>query len=82
MHVKVYTSPTCPACEKVKEILSEKGIEYQVVDISRDREAAMELVRRTHQLSVPVVQVGDRFVVGFNKERLIDLLEDEGIASL
>lgn len=82
MHVKVYTSPTCSACEKVKEILSEKGIEYQVVDISRDREAAMELVRRTHQLSVPVVQVGDRFVVGFNKERLIDLLEDEGIASL
>ncbi len=42
----------------------------------------MELVRRIHQLSVPVVQVGERFVVGFSKERLIDLLEDEGIASL
>ncbi|WP_286974965.1 glutaredoxin family protein [Acetomicrobium sp. UBA5826] len=82
MHIKVYTNPTCHACEKVKEIMSERGIVYQVVDISRDREATMELVRRTHQLSVPVVQVGDRFVIGFNKERLIDLLEDEGIASL
>jgi glutaredoxin-like YruB-family protein len=82
MDIKVYTSPSCPACEKVKEVLSEKGIGFEVVDISRDRNAAMELVRRTHQLAVPVVQIGDKFVVGFNKDRLLSLLEDEGIINL
>ena len=50
-----------------------------MIDISLDRNAAMELVRRTHQLSVPVVQIGDKFIVGFNQDRMMSLLSDEGI---
>ena len=45
-----------------KNLLS-KGIQFQVIDISLDRNAAMELARRTHQLSVPAVQIGDKFIV-------------------
>ena len=74
MLVRVYTSPSCAACERVKEFLLSKGIQFQVIDISLDRNAAMELVRRTHQLSVPVVQIGDKFIVGFNQDRMMSLL--------
>ncbi len=71
MHdVKVYSTPTCPWCTKVKAYLTEKGIAFTPVDISQDREAAMNLVARSGQRVVPIVEIDGEFIVGFDKEKI------------
>ena len=65
--IKVYSTPTCPWCTKSKEYLTSKGVEFEVVDVAKDREAAMDMVKRTKQMGVPVVQFGDVYIVGFDR---------------
>ena len=43
--IKVYSTPTCPWCTKAKEYLTSKGVEFEVVDVAKDREAAMVIVK-------------------------------------
>ena len=57
-----------------KEFLAERGVPYQEVDVSRDRQAAMQMIRHTGQRGVPVIAVGDEYVVGFDRPRLEQLL--------
>ena len=75
MEVKVYSTPTCPYCKMVKEYLNSKAIEYTDFDVSQDREAAEEMVKLSGQMGVPVVAVGRRTVIGFDKEKLNVLLK-------
>ncbi|TCL67363.1 glutaredoxin-like YruB-family protein [Hydrogenispora ethanolica] len=69
-NVTVYTTPTCPWCNKVKSYLSEKGVSYQEVDVAADDSAAQKLYDLTGQLSVPVITKGEQVVVGFNQAQL------------
>ncbi len=71
--VIVFTSSTCPWCEKVKRYLRQKGIRFREVDVSRDANAARDLARRGHR-GVPVVFINNRPVVGFNKPEIDRLL--------
>lgn len=77
--VKVYSTPTCPWCRKAKEFLDELGVDYEDVDVSADREAAMRMVRATKQMGVPVVEVNGKFVVGFDPNGIKGLLVEEGL---
>ncbi|MGE5528398.1 MAG: glutaredoxin family protein [Patescibacteria group bacterium] len=72
--VTVYTTPTCPWCTEVKNLLQQKGIEYREVDVAGDREGAREMLELTGQRSVPVTLVGREIVVGFDRDRLESLL--------
>jgi glutaredoxin-like YruB-family protein len=71
--VLVFTTPTCPWCQRAKQYLRQKQIPYREVDVSRDAAAARDLVRRTGQMGVPVVEIDGRPVVGFD-QRAIDRL--------
>jgi glutaredoxin 3 len=73
MNVIVYTSPTCPYCTMVKEFLSQRGIDFQERDVSRDRSYAQELVSSTGQMGVPVTIIDGQVVVGFDRARLEQL---------
>lgn len=75
MEVKVYSTPTCPWCTKVKEYLDQKGVQYTSVNIAGDKEAAMELVKKTKQMAVPVTQIGDKYIVGYNPEAIDEALK-------
>jgi len=77
MTIKVYSTPTCGWCNRVKEYLTQKGIAFETVDISADRGAAIELVKTTRQMAVPVIMSGSDFVVGFDTERIDALIEKE-----
>jgi len=68
--VVVYSTSTCPVCKRAKEYLSQKGIAYEEVDVSTDRKAAAEMVKKSGQIGVPVVFVGDTMLVGFNPLKL------------
>jgi len=79
MNVKVYSTPTCPWCTKVKEFLKQLNVAYEEVDVSSNREAAMEMVKKTRQMGVPVTQINERFIVGFNASEIENALKDAGI---
>ena len=73
MNVIVYTSPTCPYCTMVKEFLSQRGINFEERDVSRDPSYAQELVSSTGQMGVPVTIINGQIVVGFDRGRLEQL---------
>jgi len=68
--IVVFTSPSCGWCGKVKSYLREKGFRFRDVDISKDPHAAQDVVRKTGQMSVPVVLINSRAIVGFNKAEI------------
>ncbi|MDT8715646.1 glutathione S-transferase N-terminal domain-containing protein [Clostridium sp. 19966] len=67
MSVTVYTTNTCPWCVKAKAYLKEKGVEYKEVNVSQDRQAAMEMINKSGQRGVPVLDIDGNIVVGFDK---------------
>jgi len=73
--VTVYSSPTCTWCNTLKAWLRKNSIPFTDVDVSRDERAAQELVRRTGQQGVPQTDINGQIVVGFNEQRLKELLE-------
>lgn len=72
--VLVFTTPTCGWCTRVKSYLTQQRVPFREVDVSRDAAAARDLVRRTGQMGVPVVEIDGRPVVGFDKPRIDRLL--------
>ncbi len=76
--IKVFSTKTCPWCTKVKEYLQNKGIEFETVDVSANREAAMEMVKKTGQMGVPVTQIGEKYIVGYNPEAIDAEIENQG----
>jgi glutaredoxin 3 len=74
MDVKIYTTPTCGYCHQAKRFLDELGVSYKEYDVSRDRAAAEEMVRLTGQMGVPVIVINNEPVIGFDRNRIRELL--------
>lgn len=68
--VIVFSTPTCPWCNRAKSYLRSRGVQFRDVDVSRDDAAARDLVRRTGQMGVPVVEIDGRSIVGFDQGRI------------
>lgn len=76
--VTVYSTPTCTWCNTLKTYLRKNRIPFTDVDVSRDPNAAQELVRRTGQQGVPQTDIDGEIIVGFDKKRINELLEING----
>lgn len=74
-NVKVYSTPTCPWCVKVKEYLKEKNVDFEEVDVSQNQEEAKKMVEKSGQMGVPVVEIGDEMIVGFDQAKIDAALE-------
>ncbi len=72
--VIVFSTPTCTYCNAAKRYFREKGIKFNDVDVTRDAAAARDMVRRSGQQGVPVIDIGGRIVVGFNRPVIDQLL--------
>lgn len=70
VNVMVYSTPTCPWCEKVKALLKEKGVKYTDINVAEDKEKAQEMVEKSGQMGVPVLEIGGEIIVGFDKEKI------------
>mgnify|MGYP000992202971 FL=1 len=68
--IRVFSTATCPWCTKAKEYLSKKGVAFETVDVSANREAAMDMVKKTKQMGVPVIQIGERYIVGYDTKAI------------
>ncbi len=72
--VIVFSTPTCSFCNAAKKYFREKGVKYTDIDVSRDMAAARDMVRRSGQMGVPVIDIGGRIVVGFNRPQIDQML--------
>ncbi len=68
--VKVYSTLTCPWCIRAKQFLKENNIEFQNVDVSGDQSAADDLMAKTGQMGVPVLDIDGEMIIGFDKEKI------------
>ncbi len=69
-NVKIYSTPACPYCQKAKLFLSELNVPYEDVDVSLDSQAAEEMIQKSSQMGVPVLDIEGQIIVGFDKERI------------
>ena len=76
MTVKVFTIPTCPWCVKVKDFLVKNKVQFQEVDVVEDLKAQREMIERSGQMGVPVVEIDGKMIVGFEPEALFKALSD------
>lgn len=68
--VIVFSTPTCSFCNMAKQYFRTKGIRFKDVDVSRDVAAARDMVRRSGQQGVPVIDIGGKIVVGFDRLKI------------
>jgi len=68
--VIIYSTPTCPYCVRAKQFLKELQVPFEDNDVSTHSEAADEMVRKSGQMSVPVLDIEGKIIVGFEKERI------------
>jgi glutaredoxin-like YruB-family protein len=68
--VIVFSTPTCSFCNMAKKYFREKSIRFRDVDVSRDPAAARDMVRRSGQQGVPVIDIGGRIVIGFDRVKI------------
>lgn len=64
----------CPYCTTLKEFLKERGIEFEEIDVSQDEKAIKEMVEKTGQMGVPVMDIDGEIVIGFDREKISRLL--------
>lgn len=72
--VRVFSTPFCPYCITLKEFLKEHNIEFEDIDVSENKEALQEMLEKSGQMGVPVVEIDGKIIVGFDRERIVNLL--------
>ena len=77
MKITVYSTPGCPWCSKLKEWLKEHKIKFEDIDVSIDLESAREMVEKSGQMGVPVTEIDNEIVVGFDINKLKKLFKIE-----
>lgn len=68
--VKVYTTLTCPYCDMVKEFLKKKNVAYEEFNVAGDDKARQEMIDKSHQMGVPVIDIDGVIIVGFNRPEI------------
>ncbi len=70
MSVIVYSTPTCPYCNLAKQYFKEKKVEFVDFDVSRDHEKAHEMIQKSGQQGVPVIDINGKIIIGFNRPEI------------
>ena len=66
----IYTTPTCVFCKNVKAYLTDKGIDYEEVNVLADADKAQEMIDKSGQMGVPVTDYKGHIIIGFDKPKL------------
>lgn len=69
-NVRVYSTLTCPYCMRAKQFLKENNIDFEDIDVSSNQAAVEQMVRKSGQMGVPVLDIDGKIIVGFDKEAL------------
>lgn len=74
MAVSIYSTPTCTYCRQLKDYLRERGVRFVDYDVSRDERKAGEMLHKSRQTGVPVLDFNGTVIVGFDKQRIDRLI--------
>ena len=75
MAVTIYTTNTCPYCELAKEFFHEHNVAFTEINVQQDRAKIPEMIEKSGQTGVPVIDVNGSIVVGFNEGKLREFLK-------
>lgn len=74
-NVTVYSTSTCPYCDMMKNFLKEQGVPFKEVNVQQDPEAGQKLVETTGQIGVPQTEVNGEWVLGYDPNKLMELIK-------
>ena len=74
MKIKVYSTPTCAYCHTLKDFLVEHNIIFQDIDVSEDQSKRDEMISKTKQMDVPVIDIDGQAIIGFDREKISKML--------
>jgi len=74
MTIKIYSTPACPFCQMAKDFFAEKGLAYEEFNVTIDEKARDEMIQKTGQMGVPVIEIDGNIVIGFNRDEIEKLL--------
>ena len=63
-HIRVYSGPNCPYCDKAKALLRSKGVEFEVIDVEVDPQAMIKVIEQTGKRTIPQIFIDDLHVGG------------------
>ena len=72
--VVVYSTPTCPFCIRAKQYLKDNNIEFINHDVGSDQAKAQEMMKKSGQMGVPVIDIEGQIIIGFDKDRIKEML--------
>ena len=73
--VFIYSTPSCAYCKMAKEYFAKNNVAYTEYDVARDITKRQEMLDKTHQFGVPVIEIDGKIVIGFDKSKINQLLE-------
>lgn len=76
-NITVYSTPTCPWCQKLKSWLKEKNVDFKDVNVAEDQDAMKTLVEKSGQMGVPQTEINGKIIVGFDEETLQKELDND-----
>lgn len=65
--VVIYSTPTCPYCHMAKEYFTANNVKFQDINVAADHKAASDMIKKSGQMGVPVIDIGGTIIVGFDK---------------
>ncbi len=68
--VKVYSTSSCPYCHRVKDFLKENNVQFEDIDVGADPDTGKEMIDKSGQMGVPVIDIDGQIIVGFDKEAI------------
>ena len=74
-NVIVYSTPTCPFCIRAKQFLKDNNVQFEDIDVSENHEKAQEMIKKSGQMGVPVLEIDGEIVVGFDKDKIKESLD-------
>ena len=78
MPTTVYSTPPCPWCHTAKQFPTQRVVSFTDIDVSRDQKAADEMVEKTGQMGVPVIDIDGMIIVGFDQAAILGALKQRG----
>lgn len=72
--VTIYSTPSCVYCKMAKAFFKEKNVEYQEFNVQEDIRAQQEMIAKSHQLGVPVIDINGEIYVGFDRKAIAEAL--------
>ena len=70
MKVRIYSTTHCPYCNMTKEFFKKNSVKYEEINVETDQKAAEEMIEKSGQMGVPVIEVDGQIIVGFNRPAL------------